>query len=146
MIDPGFIGKTYAEHSVYVEKGQLKFFAKVVGIDSPVYTDEDEAKAAGYRSILAPPTFAFSLDLARPNQFLHIEEMGVDMKQVLHGGQRFEYLGPIFAGDTIKFRSAITDVYSKKGGALNFFETETIVSNQFDEVVVKMFATTVVRG
>ena len=146
MIDRKFIGTRTDPFSVEVEKNQLRFFAKSVGETNPIYTDETSAKAAGYRSLLAPPTFAFSLNLATPDPMGRYKEMGIDLGKVLHGEQKFEYFEPICAGDTITLEGEITDIYEKKGGTLEFIVTETRATNQGGETVAKMISTTVVRN
>ncbi len=145
MIDKKFIGTISEPHSAAVEKGQLLFFAKAVGETNPIYTDEDAARAAGYRALPAPPTFAFSLNMSRPDQFGIFAKMGVDLGKVLHGEQKFEYFGDICAGDVISFESKITDIYDKKDGALEFIVEETSGTNQNGKVVVKLTGATVVR-
>ena len=52
MIDKKHIGKTFPSHTVEVEKGRLRFFAKAIGETNPVYFDEISAQAAGYPSLL----------------------------------------------------------------------------------------------
>ena len=146
MIDRSWIGKSFLALTVDVEKGQLKFFAKAVGENNPIYTDEDCAKAAGYRSLPAPPTFTFSLKLASPDPFGNYNSMGIDLNRVLHGGQKFEYLAPICAGDSITLMTTVKDIYEKKGGALEFVEEETVAANQNGEIVARLLNTLVVRN
>lgn len=146
MLDKNLIGTKSEPLSVDVEKGQLRFFAKATGESNPVYINEDAAKEAGYRSLLAPPTFAFSLNLARPDPFAHFIKLGIDLNKVLHGGQEFEYSGDICSGDTIRLEETLVDIYDKKGGALEFLVFETVGTNQHDDVVVKMKSTIVVRN
>ena len=146
MIDRSWIGKTFPKLTVDVEKGQLRFFAKSVGETNPVYTDEDAAKAAGYRSLPAPPTFTFALNLAVPDPFEKYVSMGINLNRILHGGQKFEYVAPICAGDTITLESSISDIYEKKGGALEFIEEETVATNQDGAVVARLYNTLVVRN
>ena len=55
MIDRTYIGRALASHTVEVEKGRLRFFAKVIGETNPIYTDEAEARDAGYASLPTPP-------------------------------------------------------------------------------------------
>ena len=146
MIDRSWIGKSFPKLTVDVEKGQLRFFAKSVSETNPVYTDEDAAKAAGYRSLPAPPTFTFTLNLAAPDPFEKYVSMGIDLNRVLHGGQKFEYVAPICAGDAITLESSISDIYEKKGGALEFIEEETVATNQDGAVVARLYNTLVVRN
>ena len=145
MIDHKFIGWRFDPHTVDVEKGQLRFFAKAVGETNPIYTDEATAKAAGYNALPAPPTFAFSLNMMQPNQYAYLDTLGVDLGKLLHGEQQFEYVGPICAGDRITLQGEISDIYAKKGGALEFIIQDTTATNQRGETVVKMRSTIVVR-
>lgn len=124
--------------TVAVEKGQLAFFAKAIGEDNPIYCDEDAAKNAGYRGIVAPPTYTFSLNnLSRRDPFAYMPEIGMDISNVLHAEEKFEYFGDICAGDVLTMQEEIVDIYDKKGGALQFFVTEMPVINQDGKVVVK---------
>ena len=147
MIDRKFIGLKTPPRSVEVEKGQLRFFAKATGETNPVYTDEAAAKAAGHPAIPAPPTFAFTLNNLAPGKGPSwLSQMGVDIGNVLHGEQSFEYHRPIYAGDTITLAGRVTDIYDKKGGALEFIVMENDATNQKGELCVRMRAVTVVRN
>lgn len=144
-IDRKFIGQESEERVVEVEKGQLRLFAKAVGETNPVYTDEAVARDAGYAALPAPPTFAFSLGLLAPAQGGSLSEMGINIGNVLHGEQSFDYRVPILAGDTIRLKSRIADIYEKKGGALEFIVTETTAHNQNGALCVAARGVTVVR-
>ncbi len=145
MLDRNWIGKSFPKLTADVEKGQLRFFAKSIGEQNPIYTDEEAAKAAGYRSLPAPPTFTFTLSLATPDPFAKYVSMGIDPNRILHAGQKFAYFAPICAGDTVTLETTVTDIFEKKGGALEFIEEETVVTNQDGEVVARFFNTLVVR-
>ena len=84
MIDTRFIARALPAHTVEVEKGRLRFFAKAIGERNPVYTDESAARAAGYRSLPVPPTLLFSLDNEVPDPFAYLTDMGVDVRRILH--------------------------------------------------------------
>lgn len=146
MIDKSFVGRTLDPLTVDVEKGQLRFFAKATGQSDPVYLDEDAARAAGYPSLPAPPTFLFSLDLSQPDPFRLYDEMGVDLNRILHGEQKFRYAAPICAGDAITLNTRIADIYDKKGGAMEFIVLETDATNQRGEDVGGMTRVIVVRN
>ena len=133
-------------HSVDVEKGRLRFFAKAIGETDPVYTDEEAAHAAGYRSLLAPPTMAFCLEMDKPEPFAVLKELGVDLGRILHGEQAFEYHADICAGDTLTYRTKVSDIFDKKDGALEFIVEDTTVTNQEGARVATMRRTIVVRN
>jgi hypothetical protein len=56
--------------------------------------------------------------------------LGIDIGRVLHGEQQFTYLQQIYAGDRIKLSTRISDIYDKKGGALEFVVQDTTAENQ----------------
>ena len=146
MIDRKHLGRVSEPQTVEIEKGRLKFFAKAIGETNPIYTDEVAAKAAGYRSIPAPPTFAFSLDMEREEPFSDLDEMGIELGKILHAKQSFSYHEPICAGDAITLQSEVTDIYDKKGGALEFLVQNYTAKNQDDVLVAEMRRTIVVRN
>ena len=51
-------GKTYPPFEYEVGKEKIKEYAWAVGEDNPVYFDREQAKAAGFRDVAAPPMFA----------------------------------------------------------------------------------------
>lgn len=146
MIDRKFIGHEFAPSTAEVEKGRLRFFAKATGNTDPIYSDEEAARKAGYRALPAPPTFLFCLEMDRDNPMDSIELLGVDLGRILHGEQSFTYYAPVCAGDRITFRSRISDIYDKKGGALEFVVMETAGHNQDGLHVVDMRRSLVVRN
>jgi len=146
MIDSRFIGHELQPHTVEIEKGRLRLFAKATGQSDPVYTDEGAAKSAGYRSLPVPPTMLFGLDIEAPESFEIFVTMGVDVRRVLHGEQHFRYHAQACAGDTLTFATRISDIYSKKGGALEFVVKDTNVTNQHGDLVAEMRRVIVVRN
>ena len=51
-------GKTYPPFEYEVGKEKIKEYAWAVGEDNPVHFDREQAKAAGFRDVVAPPMFA----------------------------------------------------------------------------------------
>ncbi|RCX11728.1 MaoC family dehydratase N-terminal domain-containing protein [Extensimonas vulgaris] len=145
MIDKKFIGYTQPPTLWDVEKGRIAFFAKVIGAKDPIYTDVEAARAAGYRNVVAPPTFIFGAEGDSGAMMQLIETLNIDLGKVLHGEQRFDYYAPVCAGDTLRFESKITDIYEKKGGALEFIAKDTRVTNQLGEHVADLHSVIVVR-
>jgi acyl dehydratase len=137
MIDKSFIGTETPEFPVEIEKGRIRQFAAAIMETNPVYFDETAARAAGHRALLAPPTFGFTLGLLHPHPF-DFEKMGVRLERILHAEQTFLYSAPIYAGDIIRVRGRITDLFEKKGGTLQFIATATIARNQHDQPVLEM--------
>jgi acyl dehydratase len=146
MLDTSKIGHQFPAFTAEVEKGRLRFFAKAIGETNPIYTDETAASEAGYRSLPAPPTFAMSLDMDGPELLPVLGFLKMDIARILHGSQDFEYLAPICAGDRITVTSGITDIFDKKGGALEFVVMENTYTNQDGILVAKATSTLVQRN
>lgn len=144
-MDTSYIGYRHPPHTVDVEKGRLRFFARAIGETDPVYLDEQAACEAGFRALPAPPTYAFSLELDQPRPFAILESLGVRLDRILHGTQRFKYHAPICAGDRITLEPVVQDIYEKKGGAMGFIVIHTGATNQLGELAVEMEKTVVVR-
>ena len=145
MIDEKFVGYRLPSFTVDVEKGRLKFFASTIGTRAEVYTDEETAKSRGHRSILVSPTFLFGFGMNPIDPYGFLEEMGVPLGKVLHGEQTFVYHEDVYAGDTLTFEEKITDIYQKKGGALEFIVRDTRVINQNGDLVADLRNLTIVK-
>jgi len=147
MIDRSFIGCVSPPRTIEVEKGQLKFFAKAVGEENPIYFDEDAARKAGHRALPAPPTFTFSLAMGAPaDRGDLLRDMGVDMRSILHGEQTFRHFGQIYAGDSITLVTETVDIFSKKGGLLEFVLQRTRAENQDGQLCTEMEVLMIVRN
>lgn len=146
MIDPKFIGHELGWHTVEIEKGRLKLFNKVIGQTNPVYFDDEAAKVAGYPGLPVPPSFYFSLDMEQKAPFSWFEMLGIDIAKVLHGMQGFTYHKPAYAGQVVTLRARITDIYAKKGGALEFVIKEVSVRDDQGELLADLKITLVVRN
>lgn len=146
MISKDHIGVQSEPRAIDVEAGQLKFFAKATGQTDPVYCDEAAAKAAGHPAIPAPPTFAISLAAGAPPQRGTLESMDVDMRRILHGEQSFTYHHMIYAGDRITLVTTTSDIYAKKGGALEFIVQDTTATNQNGILCTEFRTVVVVRN
>jgi acyl dehydratase len=147
MIDRSFKGLVSEPRTIEVEKGQLKFFAKATGETNPIYFDEAAATATGHPALPAPPTFTFSLALGAPPATGNVlGDMGVDLRRILHGEQSFTYHHPIYAGDAITLTTTTTDIFDKKGGALDFVVQDTRAVNQAGVLCTEMRVVTVVRN
>lgn len=146
MIDKRYIGHELPRYTVDVEKGRLRFFAKSIGETDPIYSDEAAAREAGHRALPVPPTFFFCLEMDAPNPAAVRELLGIDLGKVLHGEQSFTYHAMAYAGDRLSFEQRISDIYDKKGGALEFVVRDTKVTNQDGRLVAELRGVTVVRN
>ena len=146
VLDRTLIGRQSEPRSILVEAGHLTFFAEATGDTNPIYRDEGAAQASGLRALPAPPTFLFCLASLAPEKTDMLDLLAIDIGQVLHGEQWFFDLKPIYAGDTISLTSRISDIYDKKGGALDFVVLETEAENQHGKRVGVSRTVCVVRN
>jgi acyl dehydratase len=138
LIDRAHIGRELPPHTVPVEASRLRLFAKATGEDRPEYVDDQAAKEAGFPGLPAPPTFLFALENEVPDNMAWLVELNMDIGRVLHGEQSFTYKRQVFAGDVLTFRPRISEIYDKKGGALEFILRTTDVIDQVGEPVAEL--------
>lgn len=146
MIDRSFIGHVLPPVVWEVEAGRLRAFAKATGETRPEYLDAEHARAAGHLSLPVPPTLVFGAVLESGAMQALFERLGVNIADVLHGEQSFTYLAPIHAGDVLHLESRVSDIVSRKGGAMEFITKATTVTNQRNERVLEMSSVIVVRN
>jgi hydroxyacyl-ACP dehydratase HTD2-like protein with hotdog domain len=101
---------------------------------------------AGYRGLPAPPTIPFALELDGSELLPVVGVLNLDIARILHGSQEFDYHAPICAGDRITVASRISDIFDKKGGALEFVVMESSYSNQDGDLVATARNTLVYRN
>jgi acyl dehydratase len=145
-VDPALIGTTFPPITMTIDAGRLRFFAKAIGETNPVYTDLDAAKAAGHPNLPVPPTFLFGIEMDSPDPFALLNALGTDLRFVLHGEQAFTYHQQAYAGDTITATPRIADVYTKKGGALEFVVKDTQLTREDGAAVATMTSILVIRN
>ncbi len=145
-VDPSVIGRELPACSLAVDAGRLQFFAKATGQTDPVYVDTVAAAAAGHPDLPVPPSFLFGIELEQADPFGWLAELGVDLRRVLHGEQSFTYHSMAHAGDTLTATPRIKDVYSKKGGALEFIVKESTVTRADGSLVAETTSVIVVQN
>jgi acyl dehydratase len=149
-IDKGAIGRRFPVTQGTVDAAGISAFAAALGETNPIYFDEAAARAAGYRAIPAPPTYAICIKMAaqsEPPEALIWNALGIDGHGVtlLHAEQGFVYRQAICAGDVLSFEERVADIYEKKGGTLVFVVLEAEVRNQLGENVALISHTEVAR-
>ena len=113
--------------------------------EDPIYFDEAIAKAKGYPSLIAPPTFLTVVIHEQDNPFEYLSDLSIDLGKILHAGQIYKYYKPVFSGDIIKMEGQIVNMFDKNNGALQFFDFESKYYNQKSILVAESLSTMVVR-
>jgi len=128
--------------SYEVEKGAIRKFAEAIGDEDAIYYDENAAKAAGFKTIVAPPTFLCTF------RARELPDLKIAFGRVrLNGGNEYEYIQPLYAGDTITLIAKYADVAERTGrtGKMVFVFTDLTFTNQHGEVVAKGRNTGIMR-
>ncbi|MBN1849610.1 MAG: MaoC family dehydratase N-terminal domain-containing protein [Deltaproteobacteria bacterium] len=128
---------------IEVEKGAVKNFAEAIRYAHPLYVNEAYARSKGYRSVIAPPTFA-AYDYQRGDAVrsvpLPFEWSG------LHGGDEWKFIKDIQAGDVLTPTVKLADISLKEGkkGQIFLLKVEITYTNQDNEIVAIYRSTTIV--
>jgi acyl dehydratase len=144
MLDKNAVGRSSPPTLNEVERGAIRRFAEALGDFNPVYYDEEYARACGYPTIVAPPTFPASFHSAADLR----ELLGVGIKSLLHAEQGFEYERPILAGDRIYVSTKVADVQERTGpaGKMDVAVIEDEGRDEEGNLVFKARRTLVVRA
>ena len=81
-----------------VERGAIRKFAEAVQDQTP----------QSLRGDIAPPTFPTTFRMTIPG-------LSFDLARVLHGAQEYRYERPLRAGDRVRCRLRVADVYQRTG-------------------------------
>ena len=122
-----------------VDNTGCRQFARSVGYTDPIFYDEAQAKARGFRSILAPVGF-LGHPVVIPGGPARVPEafrLEIPYKRVLNGGTDIEYLYDICAGDKLTARTKLSGLTEREGkiGPMLVVETETTFRNEAGDTV-----------
>lgn len=151
IFDRTTVGQMTPLTSVDLERGRIAFFARAVGETNRIHHEVYAAHAAGYPDIVAPLTFPIAIRLDYERQLAEtgiagaMQRINCDFRRLLHGAERYEYFGPLFAGDRVEITTIIASFEDKKGGALELAHLETTISHRKRGVVIKMTSTAIHR-
>jgi acyl dehydratase len=123
---------------------RIAAFADAIGDPNPIYRDEQAAKAAGLPGIIAPPTFATTVQIEAIHELADDPALGLDFSRVLHGDQDFRWVSPIVAGSTLSASPRATEMRGR--GGLEFLVTESDVQDQDGNDIVHLRSTLIIRG
>lgn len=119
---------TVSEPRIHIiEAGAIRDFAQALGLTYHAYYSTDQAQRLGFRDIIAPPTFAITLQ-GHPVPGLDLPHSGL-----IHGEQAFKFGTPIALHDTVRVVTRL--IGTKSRGPLTFLTLETMGTNQREEWV-----------
>lgn len=106
------IGREWPASVYEVGREKIREYAEALGETNPVYFDRDAARSAGFRDIVAPPTFCV-VYCARAMMDVFFDpdlEILPNIGRSVHSGQRFEWEEPVCSGDAITTDVRLADL------------------------------------
>lgn len=95
-------GRSYPPTAPYeVSSAKVAEFALAIGDDHPAYVGDDA---------IAPPTFVAVISSAAWESMFDDPELGLALRRIVHGDQRFTYTRPLRVGDVVTARLSIDKV------------------------------------
>ncbi len=111
MLDRNAVGRKSPPTLHEVEKGAIRRFAESIGDQNPLYVDLEQARAAGFSNVPAPPSFPLSFTNGPDLR----ELLGVPVRSLLLADLSWEFERTMVAGDRILVTSRIAEVGDRPG-------------------------------
>lgn len=134
-VNSELVGREFPPTAPYlVGREKVREFARAVFAEAPQHLDVEAARAAGYRDLVAPPTFPMVIQDLTLQQLLSEPDSGIVLARTIHAEQRFQYTRPIVAGDELTALLAVTGIRSLGGNAM--ITSEATITDAAGEHVV----------
>ncbi len=143
-VDEKFVGREYGPYKYEVCIEKIREFANAILSENKLYFDEDAAKAAGYPTVVAPPTFAVVFNFEPFKEAVLDPEIGIPLYLLVHAGQRYEFIRPVYAREELTTRGKIVSIENKPGKTIFTVESESFDSE--GNLVVRGIYTALIRG
>jgi acyl dehydratase len=117
----------------------IRYFARALGDDNPLYTDDEFAREAGYRMAVAPPTLVcetcqYSDGPAAATGYIgHEWDLPIDNVRMIRAGNAYEFTRPVYPDDWISVTWTLEDMVerkSRRGGTQLFVTSLATYENQ----------------
>jgi acyl dehydratase len=148
MFDTSKVGQSFTPFTIEVERGKIRELALAIGDNNPIYQSKEAAQAAGYPDVplypTSPTTFSFWGNTQMVRQ---LSSLGINLMRILHGEEEYEYLAPIYPGDTLTGVMRLVDAKTRQtqGATLDILTIEIDYTNQHDVLVLKARQVAIVR-
>ena len=130
-ISPEHAGRSYPATPVYeVSAAKIAEFARALGDDNPAYSGA---------TAIAPPTFAAVITANAWEAMFDDDDLGLALRRVVHGDQRFDFVRPLRAGDRVQATLTIDKVRSR--GAADIISSSVLIATDDGEPICRAAAT-----
>jgi acyl dehydratase len=145
VVDLSRVGAVLTGTAPYVvSRAKIAEFADAVGATSPLHTDPDAARAAGYTDVVAPPTFAVLIAQRAESEYIADPASGIDFSRVVHANEGFTHHRPLVAGDVVTTTVHVDSLTERAG--ITMVSTRTEIVDDDGAPVVSVTSTLAVRG
>lgn len=119
-------------------RASIRYFARALDDDNPLYRDDAFAREQGYESLVAPPTLVvetcqYADRVPDENGYVgHHWDLPVTGCRMIRAGNAYEFIRPVLPSDRISVTWTLEDIVertSSKGGGLLFV---TSVARHYD--------------
>jgi hypothetical protein len=133
-IDRRHIGFQLSPFTVQVTPERIRAFAEAIGLP------------AGEHDDIAPPTYMKVIEGDGNSSRTIVAALQIDLRRILHVEQEFHYTAPIRAGDVLRVDRKVSDISTKKGGALESVVIDSTMHNDAGVCVGTSRQTLLVRN
>jgi acyl dehydratase len=148
MFDKSMIGQSFPPFTIEVERGKIRELALAIGDDNPIYQSREAAQAAGYPDVPLYPTSATAFNFWGNTQIVgQLVKTGLNVARSLHGEEDYEYLAPIWPGDTLTGVMTVVDGKTRQSqsGTMDIVTFEIRYTNQHGQPVLNAREVVIVR-
>lgn len=140
MFDTSKIGYSFPSFPVHVERTKLRELALAIGDPNPIYQDQQAAHAAGYEDTPLLPTTATIFLFWENRHFIEqLVELGLDTTRLIHREESYEYLAPLYPGETLTGVMTVLDGATRRRPGNSSIDLVTLrlsYTNQERQVVL----------
>jgi acyl dehydratase len=127
-------------------RASIRYFARAVGDDNKLYTDDEYAREFGYDGVIAPPTL-----VCETNQYVDAErdddgfaghgwDLHLPGTRQVRGGNSYEFHRPVRPSDVITARWVLVDMTertSRDGRAMLVVTSRAEYTNQSGDLLAR---------
>ena len=116
MFDTSKIGYTFPPVTIEIERAEIRELALAIGDDNPIYSSQQAAQAAGYPdSPFFPTTGTLFLFWGNTHLIEQLSGLGLDVARLIHLEEAYEYLAPLYPGETLVGTMTVLDGAIRRG-------------------------------